>query len=183
MTERKQPLSTRVSKAVAVEWAFDVVGGYEVIKIMFELRGTSEGMRRSWTGFFTDSSLERTLQSIRHCGWVGETLGDMSGMGDAEVELVLATYKGNNGKNYEEAQWVNRPARLNLQNAMSADRLLAFSASMERLTRDSARSYGVQPAAARTAEPAKPAAGFADMPYDGPEGPPHTDADSDNLPF
>jgi hypothetical protein len=164
-------------KAVATSWDFDVVGGYEVVKVLFELRsGDKAGQSRQWTGFLSSNSVEHTLRSLRHCGWVGETFGDMSGMGTSEVEVVLEARKDGE-KTYEEVRFVNRPPRLMLKNPMNAEQLQKFSESMARLTRDSARNYGVAPVAARAAEPAKPTGGFADMPYDGPPD------DEDSIPF
>lgn len=178
MTEKKPQI---VSKAVATQWGFDTRGGYEVVVVMFELRGgTRDGQSHQWTGFFGDAnSIARTLDSLRHCGWTGETLGDMTGMGDAEVNVVIET-KEHNGKTYEEIKWVNRPPRLFLKSPMNQDALKRFSENMARLTADNKRAYGAPPESvakpAQNAPVATPPAGEPE-PYDGPPD------DFDNIPF
>lgn len=147
----------------ATSWAFDVVGsGYEVIKIMFALHGARSGQSREWTGFLNNESVERTLQAMRHCGWTGETFGDLTGMGTAVVSLILETRKDGE-KTYEQVRFVNRAPSLRLKNPMGADAVARFSERMARLTADSKRNYG-SPAAARAAQ-AQPAAAAADA-YD-----------------
>lgn len=138
-------------KARAVEWDFDASNGKECIVVRFEfVGGPHAGKSIQWWGYFVDAAVQRTLDSMRHCGWTGETLGDMTGMGDAEVELVIADEEYN-GKTRSKVRWVNRPPRLLLSNPMNRASLDAFSQRMARLTSDSKRNYGAPAAASAPA--------------------------------
>lgn len=135
-------------KGRAVEWDFDASNGKESIAIRFEfIAGPHVGKSIQGWFYFLDSTVERTLQTMRHCGWTGETLGDLTGMGDAEVELVIEDEEYN-GKVRSKVKWVNRPSRLIVKNAMSHEAMQAFSQRMARLTSDSKRNYGSPPAKA-----------------------------------
>ena len=132
-----------LSLGKATSWAFDVVGAdrQEVIKVMFSLHGARAGVSREWTGFLNNESVERTLESMRYCGWTGDSFVDMTGMGSAVVELVLET-REYNGKQYEQVRFVNRAPGLRLKAPMGADAVAAFSARMDRLIKKSKDDAG-----------------------------------------
>jgi hypothetical protein len=167
-------------KARAVEFDFDASNGKECIVVRFEFTdGPHKGKSIQWWGYFMDAAVQRTLDSLRHCGWTGETLGDMTGMGDAEVELVVEDQEYN-GKVSSKVRWVNRPARLMVKNAMSHEQMDAFSKRMARLTADSKRNYGAPPAKAAAATSNGGASKFSFVPADpGCEYPP----DESDVPF
>lgn len=163
MAEKKSMAGTH--KARARESALGVTESdspKEYIGVMFEITsGDLKGKSISWRGFFSDNAVVRTLESLRHCGWTGETLADMTGLGDREVEIVVEPEEYN-GKTHDRVRWVNRPAQL-LMNRMSDQAARSFAERMARLTADSKRNYGPMPAAARSGAVAP------DNAYDGPE--------------
>ena len=83
--------------------------------------------RITWFGYFTDKSQERTLQSLRYCGWDGSDLTDMSGIDSNDVELVIEheTYEG---KTRARVQWVNKIGGIGLKSKMAPDKAAAFAA-------------------------------------------------------
>jgi hypothetical protein len=104
-------------------------GGAPQVGVEFEITDI-EGMRPrvSWYGFFTEKSEERTIESLRICGWTGTDFSDIQ-VG-AEVSLVIEneTY---DGKTRQKVQWVNRPQGLAMKKQMGADAAKAFSAKMK----------------------------------------------------
>lgn len=91
----------------------------------------------TWFGYFTDATTDRTIESLRHCGWQGDDLmqiaqgqaGDGTGMDNNEVELVVEDefYDGNWST---KVQFVNRPGSGVTLDVMPPDRLQSFAASM-----------------------------------------------------
>ncbi len=47
--------------------------GTDQIAVTFELLDPA-GERITWYGFFTEKTTDRTLESLRHCGWKGNDL-------------------------------------------------------------------------------------------------------------
>ncbi len=117
-------------------------------------QGEFKGDRAKWTGYFGPNSAGRTVESLQHCGWEGEELGEFAdgelhGLDRNEVELVIdiedyevqvddqetgetKTVK----KSSPKIQWINDGAgagRLDVQNAMMADEAAAFGEKMRGL--------------------------------------------------
>lgn len=104
--------------------------GKEQIAIQFEVLTPDAGMRHiTWYGYFTDTTMERTIQSMRYCGWQGSDLTDLSGMDANEVEIVVddEVYEG---KTRTKVKWINRGGGLALKAPMDANKRKAFAASM-----------------------------------------------------
>src|ERR1700736_383965 len=89
--------------------------GKPCIVVDFEvLEEGYEGQHIPWYGYFTDASVDRTMDSLRYCGWNGDDLsvfaGDqpvmVEGLNSQEVSLDIAveTYEG---KTRSKVQWVN----------------------------------------------------------------------------
>jgi hypothetical protein len=107
--------------------ARDVMVGESGVKhtpyvgVLFEVldEGENKGERIEWKGWLGDKSAERTIESLRHCGWQGDDIGSfatgkMDGLDTNEVELVveMKPYEGTNeshkGKLFPEVRWVNK---------------------------------------------------------------------------
>lgn len=118
-------------KARAKEWALGHSStGKEQIAILFEIsQGEHAGKSITWFGYFTEATTDRTLDTMRYCGWEGDNFAALEGLDANEVELVIApdTYEG---KTRDRVQWVNRPARLALREQMSPSAAANFAANM-----------------------------------------------------
>ena len=83
----------------------------------------------AWYGYFTDKTMDRTIETLRLCGWKGSDLNSLDGLGDNEVSIVLETEEYE-GKARQKVQWVNRAGGLAMANPLSADQAKAFAAKM-----------------------------------------------------
>jgi len=115
----------------AREWALGhASNGNEQIAVLFELtQGEHAGKTITWFGSFSDAAVDRTLDSLRHCGWDGDNFAALDGLDANEVELVIQpeTYEG---KTRDRVRWVNRPSRLALREQMGPGAASAFAAKM-----------------------------------------------------
>ena len=109
-------------RAKAVEHQFGKTSNdNEKIRVTFDIaEGEHKGKRLFWEGFFTEATVDRTLESLEYCGWDGESLTEMKGLGTQEVILVVENEKGTDGKMYLKVRWVNRLASRKLKNAIDA---------------------------------------------------------------
>lgn len=145
-------------KAKVVDFEFGTANGKEQVALMFQITsGEHEGKSIAWFGYFTEKTAERTMESLRYCGWHTDTLADLSGVTDNEVEIVVEdeTYEG---KTRSKVKWVNRASKLNLKDKMDANALQAFAARMRGLAIASKQKLG--PQAQPTAKPAQRAQSF-----------------------
>lgn len=82
--------------------------GNEQIVIRFEIvEGPQKDQSIVWYGFFSDACFNRTIQSLRHCGWKGDDVSDLTGIDTREVDIVVehSEYKG---KVTPTVRWVNQ---------------------------------------------------------------------------
>jgi hypothetical protein len=145
MSERESLAGTH--RARAQEWALGVSStGKEQVAVMFQLvGGAHDGKHITWFGYFTDSTVDRTLESMRHCGWDSDSIADLDSLGANEVELVIEdeTYEG---KTRSKVKWVNRVSRLQMKEQMNVSQVQAFAARLRGKTVASKQKYGAQPA-------------------------------------
>ena len=106
--------------ARAREWGLGVSKtGTEQVGVMFEiLSGEYAGKRRTWYGFFTDKTVDRTLESLEHCGWNGESIKDLSGLDRNEVSIVVDHEEDQDGNLRERIRWVNSQGGLALKDKL-----------------------------------------------------------------
>lgn len=142
-------------KARAKEWDLGISStGNEQIAIMFEIvEGEHAGKTRTWFGSFSDAAIDRTLDSMRHCGWDGDSLATIDGLGANEVEIVIEQEEYQ-GKLNEKVRWVNKPAALKLKHQLTGAARDAFASKLRGKVIAHKQKYGPQPAPA-----AKPANG------------------------
>jgi hypothetical protein len=114
------------ARAVAADLGFAGTGT-EQIAISFEfLDGENAGMHITYYGFFTDRARERTFESLRNCGWKGDDLSDLSGVGDNDVEIVIEMEDDR-----PRVRWVNRlGGGLALGTRMTDEQKRRFAAEM-----------------------------------------------------
>jgi hypothetical protein len=136
-------------RARATEWALGMSStGKEQIAIMFELvGGPHDGKHITAFLYFTDNTVDRTLESMRHCGWDSDNLAELDNLGANEVELVIED-ESYEGKTRSRVKWINRVSRLALKEQLDPGQVAAFAARMRGKTVASKQKYGAQPAAA-----------------------------------
>src|SRR5215467_13714889 len=91
--------------------------GTPFIEFYFQVtKGELEGSKVRYTGYFTDGTQKRTIDSLRACGWNGDNLavfrdGALHGLDNKEVEIVttLEEFTNDKGEKKEAARvaWVN----------------------------------------------------------------------------
>lgn len=135
--------------ARARAWGIGVTNDKETIGVQFQITTeNAEFNHITWYGFFTEKTWERTIESLRYCGWEGDDIAELTdsrgGLDKNEVELVIddEDYKGNL---VAKVKWVNRVG-VALKAPLQGDRLKAFSASMRSQIRAKDASEGRKPA-------------------------------------
>lgn len=164
-----------IFKARAVEWGLGCTDkGSEYIAVSFEiLEGEHAGKRVTWPGYFTDKTTDRTIDSLRYCGWSCDNIAALTGMGTADVEIVVEVedYQARDGawKKASRVRWVNRPSSLQVRGAMDAAAAKSFAERMMGNVIQRRQNGGAAPATP-TAPAQRPAAvqpragGFAPPP-------------------
>jgi len=84
--------------------------GTPYVRVAFEFlndEGEPTGQGNSWDGYLTDKTYERTLESLKACGWDGKDWETFNGISNKVVRLTLKkeTYKD---KSFWKIEWVNR---------------------------------------------------------------------------
>lgn len=104
-------------------------GGTEGVAVEFEItKGDHAGHRMLWTGYLTDKTIDRTMDSLRYMGWKSDDLLDTMSVGvlldEVELDCAPEEYEG---KLRTRIQWVNKPGLGKLQGALdqTAAKLLA----------------------------------------------------------
>lgn len=153
----------------------------EQIAVTFELVDPP-GERITWYGFFTEKTTDRTLQSLRHCGWHGTDLAvfceeQLPAGFDQEVELDVQheEYPANSGKFQARVAWVNGGGGLAVKNAMTRDQAKSFADRMQRTIVALDKEAGRTAAAARPAPRPTPAPAARPAASAAPSGPPEPD--------
>lgn len=112
--------------------------GTEQVGIDFQItEGPHEGQHITWYGFFTDKTADRTIESLRICGWEGDDLCDLTGIEKNEVELVIEAEDYTDSRTGEiktgsRVRWVNRigGSGFSMRDAMDATQAREFAARM-----------------------------------------------------
>lgn len=140
----------RIYRAKAKTWGLGESGtGKEQVAVEFDV--LTEGAAEKnlvWYGYFTDATLERTIESLRYMGWKGDDPSDgLPGLDANEVDIVVEDEEYE-GKTYAKVQWVNRPGGLALKAPLSEEKAKAFGASMRERIRAIDASKGERKVAA-----------------------------------
>lgn len=139
-------------RARGKKWALGHAGnGNEQVAVLFEVtQGEHAGKSITWFGSFSDAAVDRTLDSLRYCGWNGDNFAELNGLDANEVEIVVEveTYKG---KASDKVRWVNRPSQLALREQMTPSAVAAFAVRMKAKALAHRQSYAsAQPRASTT---------------------------------
>lgn len=153
----------RTYRAKAREWGLGETGtGKEQVAVEFTILtegATEQGL--VWYGYFTEATLERTIESLRHMGWKGDDPSDgLPGLDANEVDIVVENEEFE-GRTYAKVQWVNRPGGLAIKAPLAPEKAKAFGAAMRERIRAIDASKGerkaAQPKAANGSAGAAPA--------------------------
>ena len=105
--------------------------GKENVALTFVIiEGPAAGERCSAYLYFTEKTTERTLESLRYCGWAGDNVTDLTGIDTNPVELDVQedTYEG---KTRLKVAWINALRGPQVKNAMDDNAKKAFAARMK----------------------------------------------------
>ncbi len=127
------------ARATGAEMGF-TNNGKEQVAVAFELV-EKPGQRITWYGMFTTeitgnariSQCDRTMESLRLCGWKTDDLFDLAGISDNEVEITIDTETDLNGQPRSRVKWVNAPNSGGpaLKNIMPDAQKRSFAAKMK----------------------------------------------------
>lgn len=121
------------------------------------LEGDDAGQHITWYGYFTEKTVERTVESLRLLGWATDDLADLTGIEANEVYIVIAHEEDQEGKPHARVRWINGSGGLALKKRMDAGDAKAFAERMKgHVLSHKQRMTGAQSSAGPT--PAKPAA-------------------------
>lgn len=78
------------------------------VEVQFYVQTPAEehGQKILWYGYLTPAAMPRTVAALRHMGWTGNDLRDLTSIGKNNVELVVEGEEYN-GKTYPRVKWVN----------------------------------------------------------------------------
>ncbi len=118
-------------RAKATAWGLgETSSGKPEIAIEFGFTSLDlAGQSITWHGYLSEAAFNRTVESLRHCGWKGDDFSDLEGLGANEVELVVEEEEYE-GKVHAKVRWVNRAGGLSIKAPMTGDKVKAFAASM-----------------------------------------------------
>jgi hypothetical protein len=144
------------ARAQGGEWGKSPSKGTRQIVVDFELTDeVHKGERINYIGYITPNTQERVLESLRICGWKGDDVTDLLGLGDNEVELVV-DHEAYEGSTYARVQFVNRiGSGFKMKAPMSEAEKKQFAAEMRGLAVKS-RSAAAAPAATDDGGPKSP---------------------------
>lgn len=153
--------------------------GKEQVAVEFVILTEGADVERiTWFGYFTEDTVDRTIESLRICGWTGTDLAELQGLEANEVELVIEddTYEG---KTRAKVRWVNKPGGLALKAPLSGERKKAFAATM----RDRVKAFDASAGAPKPKATTAPRNGAGrPPPHIGEAGGPPPMSD-DDIPF
>lgn len=178
-------------KARATEGALGWTSkGKEQIAVSFVLlEGDAEGSQITWYGYFSDKTQDRTIESLRVCGWQGDDLSDLTGIDANEVWLVIEHEENDQGEVRARVRWVNGGGGVQMKEPMAADQAKAFAARMKGAVMAQRSKSGGGAAAAAPPRTPHSGGGSARRPAParvaGPTNPANavTPPDDDTIPF
>lgn len=161
-------------KARAIGGALgETEGGKPQIAVEYQVsEGECHGETITWFGYFTEKTIERTMQALRNSGWKTDDLTDLAGLGDTEVKIVCDEEEYN-GEVRLKVQWVNSIGGLGLKKPMTPEQAKAFAARMKGAAVASRGTAGAAPKPAPKRQSARSK----------PDPEPSHEFDGDDIPF
>lgn len=121
-------------KAKGVEGGLGMTGtGKEQVGVLLEItEGDATGEQITWYGYFTEKTVDRTMESLRHLGWAGDDLTDLTGITANEVSIVIEHEENDRGEWHARVKWINGPGGgLAMKERMDEKAARAFAARMK----------------------------------------------------
>jgi hypothetical protein len=134
--------------ARATDWDLGTTdNGKDYIGVFFKIEeGEFLGETITWYGYFTEKTEQRTIESLRYCGWEGHDFTKLEGLSRNPVKIVIDEEEYE-GKKRLKVQWVNRLGSMAIKNTMDDKKRAAFSARMKgaamAISKDLAKSVEV----------------------------------------
>lgn len=119
-------------RAKATAWTLAESGqGTPEVAVAFQFSDPDLGNKSiTWHGYLSDKTYQRTVESLRICGWTGDDLSDLAGLDANEVELVVENEEYE-GEVNPKVRWVNRiGGGLAVKAPMTPEKAKTFAASM-----------------------------------------------------
>lgn len=107
--------------------------GMKQVVLAFEiLDGPEAGRRISWFGYFGPKSTDRTIESLRLCGFTGDDLAQVPQQQLLQKVSITVEHSEWDGKVRAKVAWVNRPGGggVKLDKPMDPNGLRLFAASL-----------------------------------------------------
>ena len=161
-------------KARGFEWGLGHTSdGKPQVAICFSLLDDDyKGETITWFGSFsknlgngTKTPFQRTVETMRTCGWEGDDFSNLTGLDANEVSLVIE-HEEYQGRTQVKVKWVNALGGIALKAPMTPEAAKAFAAKMK----GELLALG-KPAAAATSKPSKPPASKRNNSSDHPNAP------------
>lgn len=151
------------------EIAFDVNDkGTE--SVLIPLQFTTPGWEDrgvTFIGYLTAAAAPYTFKKMRSMGWTGDSLTDMTGMGDAEVAIEIR-YEEHEGKERMKVDvWPNGPRTIQAKNEVKGRDLDALSKRLQGHILQSKQAMATKGAAPARAWTPPPSNGDAPAPSNG----------------
>lgn len=127
------PAGRHTARAMVSGWGKTKNGNHE-FAIEFEIvGGEANGERIVAYLYFTDGAFDRSIESLRACGWQGDDLGMLGtddSLGRNEVQLIVE-HETYDGKNRARVKWINRAGGIPKRDELPKNELRSFAATMK----------------------------------------------------
>lgn len=103
------PVTTDFGR-MSVQFGTSSKKGTQQCAVCFEiLRGPQAGQKVTWIGYFTDATIERTLNALRICGFEGDDVSSFPGQSPENEVSIVVEHEEYDGKVRVKVAWVNEP--------------------------------------------------------------------------
>lgn len=104
--------------------------GNPMIVAEFEIRaGEYAGETITWWGSLAERAIDQTLDSLRTMGWRSDSLDDLTGSNEQNVELVVES-EIFDGRRVPKIRWINRPGARDRSAALERGEAKAIAAQL-----------------------------------------------------
>lgn len=101
--------------------------GKEQVAVKFNIEGTGTIV---WYGYFTEGTVERTLESLEYCGFKGDDISKLDQLKGHKAQIVVEAEEWD-GKVRSRVRWVNRIGGPMLKEKMDDTRKTSFAERMK----------------------------------------------------
>jgi hypothetical protein len=105
--------------------------GREQLAVLIEITdGEYAGHQYTWYAHFTDKTIERDFESLRHLGWETDDLTDLRGIDANEVSITIEHETDQHGEARARIRWINKPGGIAIKDRMDDGAAKAFAQRM-----------------------------------------------------